>query len=169
MSQSHDGTGEGYLSTFLVFDMSPPALQACQSRLRNADRSIRPVQYIYYGALQRHRDRIYTRRLLRQQRHLHYMHSGSDAESPLAAALVSRSSDEVRSHASLPGWLPRMQNWHMLTSLASLAAGGRAWWQQQWRACPGQRQQATCWPQQARHCLQVSSKPLADGLGQSHG
>lgn len=51
------------------------------------------VQYIYYGALQRQLERVERRRILRQQRHLHYMHSHSGSDAPSAAAL-NQSSDE---------------------------------------------------------------------------
>ena len=55
------------------------------------------TQYVYYLALQRHQERMYARRMVRQQRHLHYMHSQSDTGSPLAAAVVAgHSGDEVR-------------------------------------------------------------------------
>lgn len=70
--------------------MSVPCECASSARL------LPVVQYIYYMALQRQRERLYTRRLMRQQRHLHYMHHGSDPDSPLPpSAHGGRSSDEV--------------------------------------------------------------------------
>ncbi len=52
------------------------------------------IQYIFYMALQNQRDKVLTRRLLWQQRHLHYMHSrgSDDCGGP---SMACRPADEV--------------------------------------------------------------------------
>lgn len=55
------------------------------------------IQYIYYMALQNQREKALARRLARQQRHIHYMHSrGSGDLDAGGSPLAHRHSDEVK-------------------------------------------------------------------------